>query len=373
MEPVHDAELMTVTPTEVVVTFRTEPGVEITTRVGDASVVTSGPFHAAVVRDLEPDTELPLAVDGLPASDYLPAIVRTLALPPGALVATIATANDVHFGETVAGAIEGFGDVEIGPVFSAEPGAPPYPTMMNAGAIAEIAALDPDAVVVKGDLTTNGNREEFEQFRAAWSVFGAKLHWVRGNHDAYHDATLATESGAPYTVALPGVTLAVLDTVIPGKSTGDVTEDARDWLHAVLESATDPVIVFGHHHVWSPRSPNRHDTYFGIHPDGSERLIALATEHAAFAGYFAGHTHRNRVRRFDFARDIPFAEVACLKDYPGAWAEYRVYEGGYVQAMRRVLAPDAMAWTEKTRGMFAGLYRDYALGQLTDRCFTQAF
>jgi hypothetical protein len=32
-----------------------------------------------------------------------------------------------------------------------------------------------------------------------------------------------------------------------------------------------------------------------------------------------------------------------------------------------------MAWTEKTRAMFAGLYRDYALGLLTDRCFTESF
>jgi hypothetical protein len=32
-----------------------------------------------------------------------------------------------------------------------------------------------------------------------------------------------------------------------------------------------------------------------------------------------------------------------------------------------------MAWTEQTRGMFAGLYRDYALGELNDRCFTYAF
>ncbi len=41
--------------------------------------------------------------------------------------------------------------------------------------------------------------------------------------------------------------------------------------------------------------------------------------------------------------------------------------------MRRAAARDAMAWTEKTRGMFAGLYRDYALGPLADRCFTEPF
>ena len=77
--------------------------------------------------------------------------------------------------------------------------------------------------------------------------------------------------------------------------------------------------------------------------------------------------------RSEQARDIPIVEIACVKDYPGAWAEYRVHEGGYVQLTRRIDAPDAMAWTEKTRAMFAGLYRDYALGQLNDRCFTEIF
>jgi hypothetical protein len=90
-------------------------------------------------------------------------------------------------------------------------------------------------------------------------------------------------------------------------------------------------------------------------------------------GYFAGHTHRNRVRRFAAARDVPFVEVACTKDYPGAWGEYRVYEGGYTQMVRRATAPAAMVWSEKTRRMFAGLYRDYALGPLGDRCFTELY
>ncbi|MCU1429304.1 MAG: Calcineurin-like phosphoesterase, partial [Actinomycetia bacterium] len=69
----------------------------------------------------------------------------------------------------------------------------------------------------------------------------------------------------------------------------------------------------------------------------------------------------------------PVVEVACVKDYPGAWAEYRLHEGGYTQLVRRIAAPDAMAWTERTRHMFADLYRDYALGSLADRCFTVTY
>ena len=44
-----------------------------------------------------------------------------------------------------------------------------------------------------------------------------------------------------------------------------------------------------------------------------------------------------------------------------------------MQLARRIDAPAALAWTEKTRAMFAGLYRDYALGKLSDRCFVQPF
>jgi hypothetical protein len=70
---------------------------------------------------------------------------------------------------------------------------------------------------------------------------------------------------------------------------------------------------------------------------------------------------------------VPIVEIACVKDYPGAWAEYQIFEGGYVQLTRRIDAPQALAWTEKTRAMFAGLYRDYALGKLDDRCFIEPF
>jgi hypothetical protein len=62
-------------------------------------------------------------------------------------------------------------------------------------------------------------------------------------------------------------------------------------------------------------------------------------------------------------------EVACVKDYPGAWAEYRVHEGAILQIVHRTSSPDALAWTEQTRHMYAGMYHDYAFGSLADRCF----
>ena len=42
---------------------------------------------------------------------------------------------------------------------------------------------------------------------------------------------------------------------------------------------------------------------------------------------------------------------------------------GILQVFRRISAPEALAWSERTRDMFAGLYGDYAFGSLDDRCF----
>ena len=169
------------------------------------------------------------------------------------------------------------------------------------------------------------------------------------------------------------MTLAVIDTVVPGSDRGRITPEQLERLDDVAADSTQPVLVFGHHHAWDPNSHTRSETYFGINPDDSDKLCAVIARREAIGGYFAGHTHRTRLRRFSQARNVPFVEIACVKDYPGAWAEYRVYEGGYVQLTHRIAAPKAMAWTEKTRGMFAGLYRDYALGGLADRCFSHAW
>jgi 3',5'-cyclic-AMP phosphodiesterase len=366
---IHDAELFTVGPDEVVVTFRTDEDSAVTTVAGDREVTTSGRYHSARVTGLEPRTTYALRVDGVEPSPLLPPAVTTLDRPSGRLLATFATVNDVHFGEAECGLLGT--PEEVGPVFASPPGEDPYPEVMNGAAIDEIAALDPDAVVVKGDLTDVGSEAQYDQFLAAYSRLGEHMHHVRGNHDAMITDTIAAH--APFERRLDGVTLAVIDTVVPGSDRGRVTPEQLGWLDELAAASSQPVLVFGHHHPWDPNSHSRSESYFGINPDDSDALCALITRREALCGYFAGHTHRTRLRRFPQARNVPVVEIACVKDYPGAWAEYRVYEGGYVQLTRRIAAPKAMAWTEKTRGMFAGLYRDYALGTLAHRCFTNAW
>jgi Icc protein len=368
-----EPELTSVGPDEVVVTFTT-PGAERgATRVGDHEVTTTGPRHIAVVTGLEPGTDYPVAVEGAPPAAFLPPTVRTLVRPSGRLRATVATANDTHLGELEAGRTGDPATDAIGPILRSAPGEPPYPETMNRAVVAEMQALDPDAVVVKGDLTATGTGDEYAEFLAVYGTLGERMFHVRGNHDAFADPTMAIED-APYAIDLDGVTLAVLDTVIPGTDAGQLSADQVQWLDDLAAERTGPVLVFGHHHCWNVDADHRPDgPYFGIRPVDSEALVEVVARHDHVVGYFAGHTHTNRVRRFARSGRVPFAEVGCTKDYPGAWAEYRIYDGGYTQVMRRVTAPAAFDWAERCRFMIQGIYGELVLGPVEHRCFTVEF
>jgi predicted phosphodiesterase len=256
-------------------------------------------------------------------------------------------------------------------VLSVPEGAEPYPELMNRCAIAEIVAAQVDAVVVKGDLTSHGTMDEYDTFRAFYEpALGDRLTVVRGNHESYHELEVAA---APcQLVEVTGLQVAVIDTSLPRKASGGVTQEQVDWLGDVASSADVPTMVLGHHHAWDPGSDARPDNYFGIHPDSSELLVDVVARHPRLVGYAAGHTHRNRVRRFEASGDVPWIEVASVKDFPGAWAEYRVFEGGVLQVMHRISDPEALAWTDQTRAMYDGAYTWYAFGELDDRCLVVA-
>jgi 3',5'-cyclic AMP phosphodiesterase CpdA len=357
---------MSVGPDEVVVTFTTAADETVTTRVGPYEVNTEGPFHDARFTGLAPDTKYDLAVEGVEPDRWLPAQVRTLVQPRGRLVATVATANDVHFGETECGLTGDPATDAIGPVLRSGPDELPYPVVMNSAVVEEMQALDPDAVVVKGDLTDTGRPEEYEAFLGCYGQLGARMHHVRGNHDAMRDPGMARQN-APYAIVLDGVTLAVLDTTVPGRVGGALAPAQLAWLDDLAASTADPVLVFAHHPAM------HHDPDYGILAADHEALVDVISRRENISGYLAGHTHTNHVVRDPRARGIPYVEVACAKDYPGAWAEYRVYEGGYTQVMRRVAVPDARAWSEQARHMIQDLYRDLVLGTVADRCFTELF
>ncbi len=345
--------------------------IDVTT-VSDNEVVVhatrpDGGVDVTRLTDLPPGRDVVVDVGGHSVQ------ARTLPRPDGELLAVVATVNDVHFGELAAGQVD---DLEEGPIRRSEPGAEPYPELMNRLAAAEIAAIEPDAVVVKGDLSLDGADEEWAAFEACYrTVFTDRLHVVRGNHDAYRGQTAYA---GHQRIDVEGLTIALLDTVIPEATTGRFDAEAAEWLESVGESADRPVLAMGHHQQWIGRGgpdQRRSPDYFGLHPDGSDLLDTIATRQRSIIGYTAGHTHRHRVRAMTRS-GVPSIEVGCVKDFPGTWAEHRVYDGGVVHVVHRVSDPEALRWSESCRHLYSDFgieYERYAMGDLTDRCFVIPF
>jgi 3',5'-cyclic-AMP phosphodiesterase len=344
-------------PVDVAATDHLE--VESRTELTTVSTV-SATFHTgtkvAVVDGLEPAT----------AYEHHGIAYSTLPLPTGARRCRFATVNDVHFGETEAGRV---GASDIGPIQSVAPGAPPYAQVMNDAAVEELLAadrVDPfSALFAKGDLTAAGVDVEFAAFEACYGApFDGRLFAVRGNHDCVSEQT--AYSGDQW-VDLDGIAVAVLDSAVPGHAHGELTGEQLDWLDARAADATEPVIVMAHH----PQrlGPAWEDPGFTLTADSSAALDEVLARRTAIVAYMAGHTHRHRV--LEAGGGVPSIEVGCVKDFPGTWAEYQVYDGGILQIVHRISSPEALAWSEQCRGLYADFgidYTDYALGQLSDRC-----
>ena len=327
---------------------------ELTT-VTESTAVLHGGVDVRRLSGLQPGQTV--TIDGIEATTLVP--------PPGQRLSTFTTVNDVHFGETVCGVIDNDYTHAIRPA----EGEPPYPETMNAGAVAEMAAINPSVVLVKGDLTADGTADQYERFLQVYEgAFGDRLVHVRGNHESYSSSPFARFPLQRTDVA--GATLVLLDTSRDGFANGDLTDEQLDEVESIASDAATPVLLFGHHHIWRPAKDARDDRYFGLIPTASERLIAAVARHSNIRGYFAGHTHRNRVVHIPECGDVPFVEVGCVKDYPGSWAEYRIFEGGFMQIHHRISTPDALGWSSRAREMFDGLYGGYALGPIQHRCFS---
>lgn len=313
--------------------------------------------------DFLDDDAIDLTVDdGI--STWTGTIARIQA-PPGPRLSRLATANDVHVGEVECGRIESMGDNQLGPVLRSDDGAEPYPDLMNRTGVDAILLDKVDKVLVNGDLTSEGTVEQYTRFLDLWGPLDRRMHHIRGNHDAAPDSDVVAQR-APFGIELPGLTVATLDTVRPGHTGGTLHDDQLEWLDDLCARSTQPVLVCGHHPLTHPGDDPAQQE-FNVPAEVSQRLVDLARRRTAVCAYAAGHTHRNAMRFVPGLANVACIEVASLKDYPGVWGRYDVFGSGMVFSARRILDPDALSWTERTRHMFAGTYGGYSLGSLDER------
>src|SRR5262249_55974251 len=151
-------------------------------------------------------------------------------------------------------------------------------------AIDALLALQPapDVVLATGDLTDTGAVEEYRLLRDELGRLAMPVYVIPGNHDrreglreAFADRPYVPKAGPiSYVIDEHPVRLVALDTLIPGKTEGEVGASQRAWLDRQLAAAPErPTIVFMHHPPF-PTGIGHMDKINCFDGDGVAEIIA---------------------------------------------------------------------------------------------------
>jgi len=121
-------------------------------------------------------------------------------------------------------------------------------------ALRRLAALPaPDLLLLSGDLTSAGRREEYALLRSLLAGLPFPCALLPGNHDDRDQlrAAFCEQAWAPpplccQRIDLDGGTLLLLDCIVPGEEWGEVAAPQIDWLESACPQRR-PVLLALHH------------------------------------------------------------------------------------------------------------------------------
>ncbi|MGH6859891.1 MAG: phosphodiesterase, partial [Phyllobacterium sp.] len=180
-------------------------------------------------------------------------------------------------------------------------------TAFMQAAVDALCALDPrpDCVLVTGDLTDCGLKEEYEAVATALSHLPMPDFVIPGNHDRRDVMRESLRHSHPYLMQHPTylhyviddfpVRLIGLDTIMAGEHGGEICAEREDWLAARLgEGQPRPTLVFMHHPPFRTGVPAM-DLMMCRSSPSFARMIE---DHPEIERIATGHYHRSIVVRW---------------------------------------------------------------------------
>jgi Icc protein len=165
--------------------------------------------------------------------------------------------------------------------------------------VAALVALhpQPDALLVTGDLTDDGDPRSYARVRELLAPLTVPVHPIPGNHDdrdalreafADHPGVTATDGFLQYAVDCDGVRVLMCDTLVPGSPAGSFGEERREWLAGALDGT--PTII-AMHHPPTLTGIAEFDT-IGLPAGDVAALVELLDGRDDVLRVVAGHIHR---------------------------------------------------------------------------------
>ncbi|MEM6867880.1 MAG: phosphodiesterase [Cyanobacteria bacterium P01_C01_bin.121] len=170
-------------------------------------------------------------------------------------------------------------------------------------AIAHLKTLNPDLIVISGDLVHQVKREEYRCLQSMLSSLKMPVYLIPGNHDSrdlirdvFTDHTYLPDSGyLQYTVEDHPLRLIMLDTNVPGKGHGELDASRLSWLDQQLSNQpTKPTLLFMHH----PPFTTGIDLMDGYGLSGLTDLENIVKKYSCIERIGCGHIHRPIQKRW---------------------------------------------------------------------------
>lgn len=120
-------------------------------------------------------------------------------------------------------------------------------------AVVDLAANEKDvtAVLATGDLSQDGSLKSYQRFAEIIRRLDAPVHWIPGNHDTvdyFHKPDSAFPLRQRSTLELGNWRVILLDSVVPGKDSGNLDEGEFEYLRDQLDGGLyDHCLVVLHH------------------------------------------------------------------------------------------------------------------------------
>ena len=260
-------------------------------------------------------------------------------------------------------------------------------------AVADINASGVELVIQLGDITDEGNRDQFEDAARILGKLEMPFVTMMGNHDVFSRGE-GRLSGHEYYTPLfgreadgvlmehKGFRFAVLDSAELGASPfapfnlltgefvdgpggavvrGALTPPQHEILADVAAPGGAPTFMFLHH----PPQPftSFPPVIFGLRDEDSGRLHATA-ESGNVWGVFAGHTHRNKTARH--YGPVPVQEVGIPRDFPFGYAVVDVTDDGYAYRFHQLSDKDLVRAMDPSATI---IHRRYARGSDEENAF----
>ncbi|MEO1067247.1 MAG: phosphodiesterase [Pseudomonadota bacterium] len=232
---------------------------------------------------------------------------------------------------------------------------------------------DAEALVITGDLSDWGDRDDYERLKARIGALPFPVHLCIGNHDNRENflsvfPDLANDDGFVQNVAPLGDALAVtLDTKIPDTHAGELCATRLAWLDRTLSDADKPVFLFMHHNP-VPTGQGPIDTIMLQNADGFAETIRPYGD--KIRHIFFGHCHlplngslhgvpfsaprgTNHAGGFNFAEPEKLTASDLPESYAVVFASDRsvmvdMVEFGYGGPIHIENTPDYAAWDRET-------------------------